>query len=214
MINKHIVIVGGGGHAKVVTSIVKKLGTFEILGYTDIQDRGPLLGIPYLGTDEVLVRRKELYPELCAVLGIGYLGEGDVCERLVEKLHIIGVTLPAIISPKAVINEEVEIGEGTVVMDGVVVNSGTRIGKYVIINTRASVDHDCEIADFTHIAPGATLSGGVRVGARTLVGVGSTVVQYKTLGDRCIIGAGAVVTTDCLESGVYVGIPARRQIPK
>lgn len=195
-----------------VASILKKLGTFEILGYTDNKDRGPLLGMPYLGNDEMLPGFKKQYSHLCAVLGIGYLGEGDMRQRLVENLRALGVTIPTIISPQAVINEEVKIGEGTVVMDGVVVNSGTRIGKYVIINTRASIDHDCEIGDFTHIAPGVTLSGGVKVGIHSFVGVGATVVQYKTVGDQCIIGAGAVVTTDCLESGVYVGIPARRQI--
>lgn len=210
MIKDKIVVIGGGGHAKVVASIVKKLGTFEILGYTDNKDRGPLLSMPYLGTDEMLPRLKEQYSRLSAVLGIGYLGEGDVRERLVEKLRTIGVTIPAIISPQAIINEEVETREGTVVMDGVVVNSGTRIGKYVIINTCASIDHDCEIGDFTHIAPGVTLSGGVKIGARSLVGVGATVVQYKIVGDQCIIGAGAVVTTDCLESGVYVGVPTKK----
>lgn len=212
MTKEKMVMVGGGGHAKVVASIVKKLGTFEILGYTDNENRGQLLNMPYLGTDEVLGHLKEQYLHLSAVLGIGYLGEGDARQRLVEKLRTIGITIPAIVSPQAIINEEVEIGEGTVVMDGVVVNSGTRIGNYVIVNTRASIDHDCEIGDFTHIAPGVTLSGGVKVGARTLVGVGATVVQYKTIGDQCLIGAGAVVTTDCSESGVYIGIPARRQI--
>ena len=207
-----IVIIGGGGHAKVVASMIKKLGTFEILGYTDSETRGPLLGMAYLGKDEVLPRLKKDHPQLSAVLGIGYLGNVDLRERLVEKLRGLEFTMPAIISPHAVINEEVQIGEGTVVMDGVVINSGTHIGRYAIINTRASVDHDCVVGDFTHLAPGVTLSGGVKVGAYSLIGVGASVVQYKTIGDHCIIGAGAAVTKDCLGPGTYVGVPAKKSV--
>ncbi|MBI2552452.1 acetyltransferase [Candidatus Uhrbacteria bacterium] len=205
-----IVVIGGGGHAKVVTSILKKLNTFEILGYTDRENQGPLLYLPYIGTDDVLHDIKARHGECAAVLGLGYLGKDDLRERLVEKLRGLGFTMPAIVSPTAVVNEDVQIGEGTVVMDGVVINSGTRIGRYAIINTRASIDHDCVIGDFTHIAPGVTFSGGVKVGSHSLIGVGATVVQYKTIGDHCTVGAGAAVTKDCLEPGTYVGIPARK----
>lgn len=212
MSREKIIVIGGGGHAKVIVSILKKINIFDITGYTDKENRGPLLGMPYMGTDEAFSSLIKQYGACAAVLGIGYLGKNDLRERLVEKLRGLGFTMPAIISPAVVVNEDVEIGEGTVVMDGVVVNTGTRIGKYAIINTRASIDHDCEIGDFVHIAPGVTLSGGVKVGARSLVGVGATVVQYKTIGDRCIIGAGAVVAKDCLESGTYVGVPAKKLI--
>lgn len=206
-----IVIVGGGGHAKVIAGILKKIDRFEILGYTDKEDHGLLLGLPYLGGDEVLPEVIKQQTDCAAVLGIGYLGEGDWRERLAEKLQQLGFLFPVIVSPTAVINEEVKIGEGTVVMDGAVINSGTQIGRQVIINTRVSIDHDCEIGDFTHIAPGVTLSGAVKVGARTLLGTGVAVVQYKTIGERCIIGAGAAVVKDCLEPGTYVGVPARRR---
>lgn len=207
-----IVIIGGGGHAKVVASIIKKLKNFDLLGYTDRENRGTLLGAPYLGADEALASIIKQHGKCSAALGIGYLGKGDLRERIVEKLRGLGFTTPAVISPNAVINEEIQIGEGTIVMDGVVINSGSRIGRYAIINTQASIDHDCEIGDFTHIAPGVTLSGGVKVGARSFVGAGATVAQYKTIGDRCIIGAGAVVVNDCLEPGIYLGVPAIRKL--
>lgn len=207
-----ILILGGGGHAKVVVSILKKRRDFEIVGYTDNEDFGPVLGVPYLGRDEVLKELKARYARCAAVLGIGYLGNSDLREQLAEKLRAIGFVMPAIISPQAVINEGVVIGDGTVVMDGVIINVGTRIGRYAILNTRASIDHDCEIDDFVHIAPGATLGGGVRVGARTLVGIHAAVLQYKTIGERCIIGAGAVVVHDCLQPGTYMGVPARLKL--
>jgi len=206
---KKIVILGGGGHAKVVASILKKLIAFEIVGYADKEDRGSLLGIPYLGSDEALVELKERCGQCAAVLGVGYLGNSNLREQLVESFNTLFL-MPAVVSPQAVINEDVVVGDGTVVMDGVIVNSGTRIGKYVIINTRASIDHDCEVGDFVHIAPGAIVCGGVKVGAHSLVGAGAIVVQYKTIGERCMIGAGAVVVKDCIEPGTYVGVPAKK----
>ncbi len=210
MAKETIVIIGGGGHAKVVASIIKKSGRFELLGYVDKQNRGPLLGVPYLGADDVLPQLRAEHSPCAAVIGIGYIGEGTLREHLIEKLLRFGFEMPAIISSHAVVNEEVKIEVGAVVMDGVVVNSGSQVGKYVILNTHSSIDHDCQIGDFVHIAPGATLSGGVTVGAHSLVGAGATVVQYKTVGDHCIIGAGAVVTKDCLEQGTYIGIPAKK----
>lgn len=195
-----------------VASIIKKLDTFEIVGYVANDDSGLLLGIRYLGTDVVLQNIKTQYPDCAAVLGIGYLGKGQLREQLVDKLNVFGFAFPTIVSSRAVVNEEVEIDEGAVVMDGVVINSGTHIGRYAIVNTCASIDHDCEISDFVHIAPGVTFSGGVKVGASSLIGVGAAVVQYKTIGDHCIVGAGAVVTTDCLEVGTYVGVPAKKLV--
>ncbi len=207
---KKIVIIGGGGHAKVIASILKKLNTFEVLGYTDTNDCGLLLGFQYLGADTILSSLRTRYSACSAVIGVGYLGKGNIREQIVERLGIFGFELPAIISPGALINEEVEVGDGTVIMDGAVINSGTRIGRYCIINTRASIDHDCTIGDLTHIAPGVVLSGGVNVGARTLIGVGASVVQYKNISESCIIGAGAVVVTDCLDNGTYLGVPAKK----
>lgn len=209
MIKEKIVIIGGGGHAKVVASILKQLPAFEVLGYTDREDRGSLLGLPYLGEDGELLRIKAHTPHCAAVLGVGTLGDTALVERLYAQAQELGFFLPTIISPAAVVAEDVKIGQGTVIMSGVVINAGTRIGRGAIINTNSSLDHDCAIGDFTHIAPGVTLSGGVKVGSRCLVGTGASIIHYKTVGDQCIIGAGAVVVKDCLESGTYVGIPAK-----
>jgi sugar O-acyltransferase (sialic acid O-acetyltransferase NeuD family) len=204
-----IVIIGGGGHAKVVISIVKKLNLYEIDGYVDKIDKGQLLGIEYLGGDDILPvlfnRDKTRY----AAIGIGQLKDSSLRRKISQQLIEIGYKLPPIISPSAIINEDVEIGDGSVVMDGVIVNPGTIIGRFTILNTKSSIDHDCKIGDFVHIAPGVTLSGGVKVGNNCLIGVGASVIQYKTIVSDCTIGAGAVVTKDCLKAGYYLGVPAK-----
>jgi sugar O-acyltransferase (sialic acid O-acetyltransferase NeuD family) len=208
---RNIIVIGGGGHAKVVVSLLKKTKRFCILGYTDLHDRGPLLGIPYLGNDDAVsgLLRKNQRP--AAALGIGSILATEVRKRLFEKYEAFGLTFPAIVSPDAVVNESVDIGAGTVVADGVIVNSGTRIGRGVILNTHCSVDHDCDIRDFAHLAPGVTVSGGVRVGAYCLVGTGVNIIHGISIADRTTIGAGATVIRNILKAGTYVGLPARRK---
>lgn len=205
---KKIVVIGGGGHAKVIISILKKLGDFEITGYTDTTDKGILLGISYLGTDDFLSKLFTTDTKH-AVIGIGQLKSSLIRNKIITKVKKNGFEFPAIISPTAIINEEVEIGEGTVVMDGVVINSGTRIGSFSIINTKASIDHDCKIGNYTHIAPGVTLSGEVNVGNNVLIGTGASVIQGKKIVDDVIVAAGSCVMGYILQKGTYIGVPAR-----
>lgn len=203
---KEIIVIGGGGHAKVVISILKKLKGYKVVGYTDLKDRGIILGEEYIGTDENTIN----CDISLAAIGIGITNKIKKREKIINSYLGKGFSFPAIISPDAIVNEDVYIGTGTVVMDGAVINSGTKIDNYSIINTKSSIDHDCKIGNYVHIAPGAILCGGVQVGSNSLIGAGSTVIQYKTIAENCIIGAGSVITKDCLESGTYVGIPARR----
>ena len=124
-----IVILGNGGHAKVIISILEKQKRFEIVGVTDPDDRCETLGIKYLGTDDVL--EKLYYNERIkyAAIGVGQINRADLRKKIVNKALEIGFIFPAIISSRAIINEYVQIENGTVVMDGVVINPGTLIGK-------------------------------------------------------------------------------------
>ncbi len=207
---KKIVVIGGGGHAKVLISVLKKLNNFHIIGYTDIKDKGEILGIGYLGDDSVLSKLAGDCHSSCAALGIGKTEKPDCRSRIITCLKKLGFHLPPVISPDAVVNEDVEIGDATVLFDGVVVNSGSSIGNAVILNTNSTVEHDCTIGDFTHIAPGATLSGRVRIGGNSFIGAGSTIIHGISVAGNCIIGAGSVIIRDCKTSGTHVGNPARK----
>ena len=207
-----IVIVGGGGHAKVLISILKKSNHFNIVGYTDVQDRGLIIGIPYLGPDEILLEYKKTHPDLCAALGIGLTSISDKREKIFNRLQNLKIDCPTIVSPQAIVNEDVEIDEGSVVFDGVVINSGSRIGKGVILNTSCTVEHDCLIDDYTHIAPGVTLSGGVQIGKNSMIGVGATIIQGVKITNNVMIGAGSVVIKDILKAGKYAGVPVRELV--
>lgn len=210
MAAKPIIVVGGGGHGKVLLHVLTRLPAYNPLGYVDPKDHGPILGFPCLGGDEVLPSLLEKHKGLCAVIGVGKIRAESPRVEIFRKLKELGFLLPAIAAPTAMVARTASLGEGSVVMDGAVIQPDCVVGKLGIINTRASLDHDCILGEDVHVCPGATLSGGVKVNDGCLIGVGASVVQYLRIGKSVAIGAGAAVTADCLEPGTYVGVPARR----
>lgn len=195
--SNRLVLVGGGGHAKVVIDAAQKTGAFEICGITDVSLKAgtKILDITVLGGDDKLA---ELFQSGVknAFISIGSIGDSGPREKIYEKLKKIGFQLPVITHPDAVVAKDVIFGEGTFLAAGAIVNPGVHVGKNVILNTSSSIDHDCEIGDFVHIAPGAVLSGGVKVGNYTHIGTGASVIQSIKIGSRCLIGAGTTVRYD------------------
>jgi len=98
---------------------------------------------------------------------------------------------------------------GCVIMDGVTVRPGARLGLCCLLNTGCLVEHDCVIGDFAHVAPRAVILGGVTVGRGAMVGANATVLPSITIGDNAVVGAGAVVTKSVPPGTVVVGNPAK-----
>src|SRR5690606_26719765 len=113
------------------------------------------------------------------------------------------------VHPSANVSRRSSIGEGSVVMAGVSINSSVVIGKHAIINTNASVDHDCVVGDYVHISPNAAIAGIVEIGEGTHVGIGASIIQGVTIGKWCTIGAGAVIIKDVPDGATVVGNPGR-----
>jgi sugar O-acyltransferase (sialic acid O-acetyltransferase NeuD family) len=205
-----IVVVGGGGHAKVVISILRKLGRHRILGYTDLKDNGALAGVPHLGSDHELAALAAASEALNVVVALGQVGLGERRHQLWMRVRSPALSFPSIVSPDAIVNEGVSVGEGVVVMDGAVISSGATIGRGAIVNTNSTIEHGVVLADWVHVASGATICGDVAVGCFSMIGAGATVIEGTEIVAGCIVGAGATVVNDLTEPGVYVGSPARR----
>lgn len=206
---KNIIIIGGGGHAKVLASVLKKHPSWNPVGYVDLSDKGNLLDLPYLGRDENLSEILKEKQTDHAAIGIGQIKNVASRKVIVNKLKKLKIQFPAIISTDAIVNEDVKIGQGTVIMDGVIIQPGSKIGQFSIINTGATIDHDCEIDDFIHIAPGVTLSGGVKISDNTLIGTGAKVIQGIEIGNDIIIASGSTVTKNLKKTGIYFGSPVK-----
>ncbi len=209
----NLIIIGGGGHAKVIAGILKKLKTYNVKGYTDIHDRGEILGLPYLGTDDWLIDRLDEWKNCSLVIGLGMLSLNSIRKQVIERFTQYNFNFPVVVSPDAVVSEDTNMEKGTVVIDGAVVNPGTKIGAWGIVNTNATVDHDCTIGSNVHIAPGAVVCGGVSIGKEAIIGAGAVVKQNITICSGSIVGAGAVVVSDIREPGIYIGCPAKLMEP-
>jgi sugar O-acyltransferase (sialic acid O-acetyltransferase NeuD family) len=207
---EELVIVGGGGHSKVVISIIQKLADYRILGYTDLKDNGPVLGVQYLGSDVELALLAADRQKLCSVLAVGQVGLGKTRHDLFRRLRALNLCFPPIISPDAIVSEHAHCGEGTIVMDGAVINAGASVGTGSIVNTNSTIEHDSILSDWVHVAPGATICGGVKIGEFSMIGAGATVIEGVEITAGCVIGAGATVVRNIMEPGVYVGCPVRQ----
>jgi UDP-perosamine 4-acetyltransferase len=205
-LNLPVIVVGGGGHAKVLVSTLL-LQQRRVLGFVDLKSSlPPLLGVAYLGDDgAVFVHPPD---KVRLVNGVGSISSTDLHRTVYEKFREKQYFFETVIHPSAIIAPDVRIEDGVQVMAGVVVQPGSRLGANVIINTGALVDHDCSIEAHTHIAPGVTLSGHVHIGKGAHIGTGASIIQGIKVGAASIVGAGAVVVSDVPAGVTVVGVPA------
>lgn len=199
-----IVIIGYGGHAKSVIDSIVADGVYEIIGYTDVEDRNAK-DMPYLGTDDAL---KKIYDSgVCyAAFGIGYMGRSWTRFKVYHQVKEIGFHLPVISDPSAIIANSARIGEGTFVGKRAVINADASIGKMCIVNTGSIIEHGNIIKDYSHIAVGAVLCGDVVVGEHCLIGANSTILQGLSIGNDSIIGCGSIVLKDVESKVTRYGI--------
>jgi UDP-perosamine 4-acetyltransferase len=202
---RDVIVLGGGGHGRVVIDLLQVLGR-KLRGVID-RDPSAAARLPagavYLGGDEAIEGLAS--DSVVLANGLGSVGRIDARRRIFADLRSRGFRFVTLRHPSAIVAADVVIGEGSQIMAGSVLQTGTRIGANVIVNTRASVDHDCEIGDHCHIAPGVVLSGGVRIGAATHIGTAAAVTQNVVIGSDAVIGAGAIVVRDIAAGSSFVG---------
>lgn len=204
MSNNKLVIIGAGGHGRVVADIARKSKVYKELIFLDdsehINDKVQVSGkvsdyAKYLADSDFVVA----------------IGNNRIRANIQQKLENEGAFFATLVHPNATIGDGVELGHGTVVMAGAVINSCAQVGRGVIINTCSSVDHDCIIADYTHISVGAHIAGTVNVGKRVFLCAGVTVSNNVDICDDCTVGAGAVVVKNITDAGTYIGVPAKKR---
>lgn len=207
--NQPVIIVGGGGHARVLVEALRA-GNVSILGITDADPAkrgGTVMGVPVLGDDSVLGQHGP--GRVLLVNGLGSVRTPAARTSLFEAFASQGFSFATVIHPRAVVASDAMLAEGAQIMAGAVIQPGVSIGRNSIVNSGAVVDHDCVIGDHVHLSPGATLSGGVRVGSGSHVGTGATVIQGISIGAGCLVAAGAVVISDVPDGATVMGVPAR-----
>ena len=202
-----LIIIGASGHGKVVADIAIKMNKWQSIAFLDDDESiKTSIGLEVIGRTADAFTYKDEADFFVAI------GSNTTREKIQEKLIEQGINVICLIHPSAVIGTNVEIGFGSVVMAGVVINSSSRIGNGCIINTSSSIDHDNVIENYVHISPGVNMAGTVKVGKGSWIGIGSVVSNNVNICSSCKVGAGAVVVKNITEPGTYVGVPARRGI--
>ena len=206
-----LLILGAGGHAKVVAETALASGVASNVAFLDDRCTGlnaclPVLGWPVMGPLVLSLQAETAAQFDAAVVAIGH-----AATRLhwIQQLQDAGYHLPVLMHPTAWVSPSAQLGPASVVFAQVAVHAQASIGTGAILNTGCSVDHDAQISDAVHICPGARLAGEVQVGRCSWIGIGASVIQQVCIGSDVSVGAGAAVIRDLADGVTAVGVPAR-----
>jgi UDP-perosamine 4-acetyltransferase len=201
-----VVILGAGGHAKVIIELLRQDRSLALVGLVDVQrTRTDLLGVRVIGSDGMLpeLRRGGVKHAFVA------LGDNRARLNAARRLRDCDFQLVNAISSHACISPSARVGRGVAIMAGAVVNAETVIEDLAILNTRASVDHDGYVGEAAHIAPGCALAGRVHIGSLAFIGTGTSAIPGITVGENSLVGAGSCIVRDIPANSLAFGVPAR-----
>jgi sugar O-acyltransferase (sialic acid O-acetyltransferase NeuD family) len=204
-----IAIFGASGHAKVVIDIIERAGLYHIAAIFDDNEAShgkSFFGYVVKGGREALLASFQRNEFVAMVVAIG---NNQIRVNIADWLHAQGISRVSCVHPSVQLGRGVQIGLGSVLMAGVVVNADTLIGNEVIINTGATIDHDNVIADAVHVAPGCNLCGHVSVGRASMIGAGSIVIPSVQIGEQVVVGAGSTVIANVADGLRVAGSPCR-----
>lgn len=200
-----LLILGAGGHGKVVAETALANNKFQRISFLDDGKIGEkVLGIEVIDGLSTMEKLRGKFDSAFVALG-----DNKLRVEWLLKLKKIGFFLPIIKHPTSVISKSAVLKEGTCVFANAVINANAKIGFGCIINTSSVVEHDCKIEDGVHVSCNVSLGGTTCVGKHSLLGIGSTVINNISIGENVIIGAGAVVTKNIPPNCIAVGVPAK-----
>ena len=204
---RRLLIIGGGGHAKVVADLALTLNLWDSLLFLD--DKYPtlkqVLNFPILGSCDDLEKVIAEYNITEVFVAIG-----NNFNRLkwLKQCTILGLTIVNLIHPSAIVSTFTQLGKGILIMPLSIINCSAKIEDGCIINSAAVIEHDCLLQKAVHISPNAALAGEVEVGSMSWIGMGANVREQVIIGENVIVGAGSVVIQDIRSNQVVCGVPA------
>lgn len=206
---KRLMIIGSGGHGKVIANIAKDSAVWDEIVFLDDKKKGESVA----GFDVVdkILNYDKYIDSYKFIVGIG---NAIKRKKITKKLLDSKVELATIIHPSTILGIESSIGAGSVIMPGCIIGTSVLIGDSCIINSGTIIEHDCVLQDFVHLSPGVVLSGTVMISEGTWLGTGTKVINNVSISNDIIVGAGSVVINSLDESGTYFGVPAKKRVNK
>lgn len=201
---KRLIIIGAGGQGRVCACIAQKLNKYEKINFFDDNKSGNINNIEILNGDIQFFINAETDFFVA-------IGDNEIRKNKILDLQNWQANIATLVDPTAIISSTVQIGTGSAIMPNVVINTDAVIGNGVIVNTSSIIEHDCVIENYVRISPNTTLGGMVTIRELSQIGIGSIIINNIEITQNVIIGAGAVVVKNIFESGIYVGIPAKKK---
>jgi len=201
-----LVLIGGGGHCKAAIDVIESAG-LAIAGVLERPEAEltEVMGYPVLGSDNDLLAL--VADGHAALVTIGQIKSADPRIRAYDAARAAGADMPCVVSARAHVSRHAEVGQGTLVMHGAVVNAAARVGCNVIVNSLALVEHDAQVGDHCHVSTGARVNGNVTVGAGCFIGSGAVLKNGIRIGAGSVIGAGVVVLDNIPEGSMVFSTP-------
>jgi len=197
---QRFVVVGAGGFALEVADLLMVLG-HQVVAYFDEAGaaRQPL-AVPAPVTD--------VWPR--EGVDAAAIAVGDCAARArLYGLSAERYAVPTLVHPSASVSPSASLGNGTLVMQNVVVNAMSHIGADTLVNVGCCVAHGCRVGAHSHLGPSTNVGGGSDIGERVFCGTGATVLPGMRIGEGATLGAGAVAVHDVPPGQTWVGVPAR-----
>jgi sugar O-acyltransferase (sialic acid O-acetyltransferase NeuD family) len=194
MNKENIILIGAGGHALSCIDVIEQENKYNIHGLVGLKDEvgKKISGYDVIATQDELVNLSKDFRY--AFITIGQIKNVKLRIDLYESVFNTGFKIPSIISPQSYISRTAQIGSGTIIMNGVIINSDVRIGNNCIINSKALIEHGTQVADHCHISTGAILNGDCIVESKSFVGSGAIVKHGITIKAGSFVNMGKIIT--------------------
>ncbi len=188
----NIILIGAGGHCVSVIDVIEQEDKYNILGVLDSKkNEDNVLGYPVLGGDELipnLVNDNNYF-----LITVGQIKSYSIRQTIADNLKINKGKLAIVVSPLAYVSKHASIQDGSIIMNGAIVNAKSKVGKHCIINTKSNIEHGAIIGDFCHISTCAVVNGDSAIGKGTFLGSNATVSNGITIEENSVIGAGEFI---------------------
>lgn len=185
------VMVGAGGHGRVVADLIRLSGHLELVAVVDDDSRthgGYLDGVEIIGSTALLERHPR-----AATACVVAIGDNRTRARIFNLALGLGYHLPPLVHPAAVIARGVKLPSGLIVCAGAVVAPGVRLGSDSLIGANAVLDADCELGDHCRVGPAVVVGCGVRQGAYSTLGAGALVEPSSVIAPDQSVAANTVI---------------------
>ena len=208
---KKLLILGCGGHGKVVADVAEKCAHFKEISFLDKKGLGKYSNNKFFDNKIIGDINEENIGKFSQIYTHFFVGIGDNKVRIkwLKIIKKMNIKITKIIDPSAEISKYSQIDEGTFINRNVVIQCDSKIKSGSILNTSSTIDHDCIIGEGTHISPGVNIAGNVNIGKNCWIGIGSKIIQNLKIGDNVIVGAGSLVLKNIPNDVIAFGSPSK-----